>query len=117
MVLLKSFGKRFKVSFLFFSTDLWIDLLQGMEREGEEITTQVQELRSNLEKVQSQQAEDSRTMSKQQKTTERYLAKRHMLVARKDECNRNIRDLGVLPEEAFEKYINEKLEKVCFLIY
>jgi structural maintenance of chromosome 3 (chondroitin sulfate proteoglycan 6) len=88
-----------------------------MEREGEEITTQVQELRSNLEKVQSQQAEDSRTMSKQQKTTERYLAKRHMLVARKDECNRNIRDLGVLPEEAFEKYINEKLEKVCFFYY
>lgn len=35
-------------------------------------------------------------------------------MARKDECNRNIRDLGVLPEEAFEKYINEKLERVSF---
>jgi structural maintenance of chromosome 3 (chondroitin sulfate proteoglycan 6) len=31
---------------------------------------------------------------------------------RKDECNRNIRDLGVLPEEAFEKYTSEKLDKV-----
>lgn len=51
-------------------------------------------------------------MSKQQKTTERYLAKRQMLMTRKDECNRNIRDLGVLPEEAFEKYVNEKLERV-----
>lgn len=66
-----------------------------------------------MEKVQGQQTEDSRTISKQQKTTERYLAKRQMLMTRKDECNRNIRDLGVLPEEAFEKYINEKLEKVC----
>lgn len=52
-------------------------------------------------------------MSKQQKTTERYLAKRQMLTAKKEECNRNIRDLGVLPEEAFEKYINERVEKVC----
>jgi len=85
----------------------------GMEKEGEELTARVQELRSNLEKVQGQQVEDSRTMSKQQKTTERYLAKRQMLMTRKDECNRNIRDLGVLPEEAFEKYVNEKLEKVC----
>ena len=83
-----------------------------MEKEGEELTTRVQELRSDLEKIQGQQAEDSRSMSKQQKTTERYIAKRQMLMTRKDECNRNIRDLGVLPEEAFEKYINEKLEKV-----
>lgn len=35
-----------------------------------------------------------------------------MLSARKDECNRNIRDLGVLPEEAFKKYTNEKLDRV-----
>ncbi len=31
---------------------------------------------------------------------------------KKDECNRNIRDLGVLPEEAFDKYINEKSDRV-----
>ncbi len=55
-------------------------------------------------------------MSKQQKTTERYLAKRQMLMTRKDECNSNIRDLGVLPEEAFEKYVNEKLERVQLAI-
>ncbi|KAF9524116.1 structural maintenance of chromosome protein 3 [Crepidotus variabilis] len=86
--------------------------IQGIEREGEELTTQVQHLRSNLENVQGQQTEDSRSIFKQQKTTERYLAKRQMLMTRKDECNRNIRDLGVLPEEAFEKYVNDKLEKL-----
>lgn len=48
-------------------------------------------------------------------TTERYIAKRQMLMTRKDECNRNIRDLGILPEEAFEKCINEKLQKVSTL--
>jgi structural maintenance of chromosome 3 (chondroitin sulfate proteoglycan 6) len=88
-----------------------------MEKEGEELTARVQELRSDLEKIQGQQVEDGRTMSKQQKTTERYIAKRQMLTTRKDECNRNIRDLGVLPEEAFEKYINEKLEKVSAVTY
>ena len=35
-----------------------------------------------------------------------------MLMQRKEECNRDIRDLGVLPEEAFEKYTNEKGDRV-----
>lgn len=83
-----------------------------MEKEAEDIASTIQKLRSQLEKIQNQQSEDSRGMSKQQKTTERYLAKRQMLLSRKEECNRNIRDLGVLPEEAFEKYINERLDKV-----
>ena len=83
-----------------------------MEKEGEELTAQMQELRTSLEKVQAQQSEDSCSISKQQKTTERYLAKRQMLTTRKDECNRSIRDLGVLPEEAFEKYINDKADRV-----
>ena len=83
-----------------------------MDKESENLTNKIQERRSTLEKVQGQQTEDSRSMSKQQKTTERYLAKRQMLSAKKDECNRNIRDLGVLPEEAFEKYINERVERV-----
>ncbi len=86
-----------------------------MEKEVEKLTNQLQEERSTLEKVQNQQADDSRGVSKQQKNTERYLAKKQMLVNRKDECNRNIRDLGVLPEEAFEKYTNEKLDRVCVI--
>ena len=69
-------------------------------------------LRATLEKAQNEQAEDSRGISRQQKNTERYIAKKQMLMNRKDECNRNIRDLGVLREEAFEKYTNEKLDKV-----
>ncbi|KAJ6546482.1 structural maintenance of chromosome protein 3 [Mycena vulgaris] len=85
---------------------------QAMEEEMEELQAESQKLRASLEKVQNQQTEDSRTISRQQKTTERYLAKRQMLSGRKDECNRNIRDLGVLPEEAFEKYTSEKLDRL-----
>jgi structural maintenance of chromosome 3 (chondroitin sulfate proteoglycan 6) len=83
-----------------------------MEKESDKLHAEAQELRNALEKVQTQQSEDSKGISRQQKNTERYLAKRQMLLTRKDECNSNIRDLGVLPEEAFEKYVNEKLDRV-----
>lgn len=83
-----------------------------MEKETEDLNSSITTFRSTLEQLQNQQTEDGRTISRQQKTTERYLAKRQMLLTRRDECNRNIRDLGVLPEEAFEKYINEKLDRV-----
>ena len=88
-----------------------------MEKETDNLSSELVELRASLEKVQNQQSEDSRMNSKQQKTTERYLAKRQMLIGRKDECNRSIRDLGVLPEEAFEKYTNEKLDRVRKIKY
>jgi structural maintenance of chromosome 3 (chondroitin sulfate proteoglycan 6) len=65
-----------------------------------------------VEKLQTQQVEDSRGISRQQKSTERYLTKRQVMLTRKDECNTKIRDLGVLPEEAYEKYVNERIDKV-----
>lgn len=86
------------------------------EKEIEKANQQLQEQRGELEKLQNQQSEDGRGISKQQKSTERYLAKRQMLLTRKDECNRNIRDLGVLPEEAFEKYTSEKLDRVSLAL-
>ncbi|KAH0832217.1 RecF/RecN/SMC [Lanmaoa asiatica] len=85
---------------------------QDADKDVEKLNTELQELRSALENAQQQQSEDSRSVTKLQKNTERYLAKKQMLTARKDECNRNIRDLGVLPEEAFEKYTSEKLDRL-----
>lgn len=84
----------------------------AMETQSDELAASLSTLHKSLEKIQAKQTEDGKYISKQQKTTERYLAKRQMLLGRKEECNRNIRDLGVLPEEAFEKYTGEKLEKV-----
>ncbi|KAJ4482444.1 structural maintenance of chromosome protein 3 [Lentinula aciculospora] len=85
---------------------------QNMEKETDDLSNKVQNLMKSLEELQSQQSEDGRNITRQQKVTERYLAKRQMLVGRKDECNRSIRDLGVLPEEAFEKYTNEKPDRL-----
>ncbi|KAI9508184.1 structural maintenance of chromosome protein 3 [Russula earlei] len=89
-----------------------IKKVQEMERAMDKLLHDLQEHRGNLEAMQNQQAEDGRSMAKQQKSTERYLAKKNLLVNKKDECNRNIRDLGVLPEEAFDKYINEKSDRL-----
>ncbi|KAF9513886.1 hypothetical protein BS47DRAFT_1343707 [Hydnum rufescens UP504] len=86
--------------------------ISDIEAEHQTLTGKVQEVTEKLESVQTLQAEDSRSISKRQKNTERYLTKRQLLTARKDECNKNIRDLGVLPEEAFEKYTNVKLERL-----
>ena len=83
-----------------------------MEKAIDKLIHDLQEYRSGLEVMQNHQTEDSRSMAKQQKSTERYLAKKNLLVNKKDESNRNIRDLGVLPEEAFDKYINERSDKV-----
>nr|GAT43952.1 structural maintenance of chromosome protein 3 [Mycena chlorophos] len=85
---------------------------QEMEQEIEGLQAKIQELNSEREQLQAQQAEDNRNMSRQQKTAERFIAKRQMLASRKDDCNRNIRDLGVLPEEAFQKYTGEKLDRL-----
>jgi hypothetical protein len=35
------------------------------------------------------------------------------LSTRKDEFNNSIRDLGILPEEAYTKYVDASLDKVC----
>ncbi|CUA71675.1 Chromosome segregation protein sudA [Rhizoctonia solani] len=73
---------------------------------------QMNKLTAQVEKLQTQQVEDSRGISRQQKSTERYLTKRQVMLTRKDECNTKIRDLGVLPEEAYEKYVNERVDKL-----
>ncbi|KAH7885116.1 RecF/RecN/SMC [Phlebopus sp. FC_14] len=85
---------------------------QDVDKDVEKLTADLQDLRLSLEKAQQQQSEDSRSVTRLQKNTERYLTKKQMLGTRKDECNRNIRDLGVLPEEAFEKYTSENLDRL-----
>ncbi|KAH7334862.1 structural maintenance of chromosome protein 3 [Rhizoctonia solani] len=88
------------------------DRITETEAEHDKLTSEMNKLIAQVEKLQSQQVEDSRGISRQQKSTERYLTKRQVLLTRKDECNTKIRDLGVLPEEAYEKYVNERMDKL-----
>ncbi|KAK4703751.1 structural maintenance of chromosome 3 (chondroitin sulfate proteoglycan 6), partial [Phenoliferia sp. Uapishka_3] len=85
--------------------------LEQIDQETEQLNAQVASLAKDREKMESQQADDGRSLAKQQKNVERYLTKKQMLVSRKDDCNKNIRDLGVLPEEAFVE-TNDSSEKL-----
>lgn len=80
--------------------------LSAIESQSDELSQAIQQLQSDLEKLQSQQADDARGIARQNKGTERYHSKKSLLEQRKEETEGHIRDLGVLPEEAFEKYIN-----------
>lgn len=82
------------------------------DKELDTLGAQLQQLRASLDDLQNQQTEESRNIARQQKSHERYLNKRQILNTRKDECNTSIRDLGVLPEEAYERYVKEKVERV-----
>jgi len=87
--------------------------VKANDNEIESQQGKIQKLAEQIDKLQTKQTEEGRALSKQQKGTERYVAKRQLLVQRKDECTKQIRDLGVLPEEAFEKYINFKSERLA----
>lgn len=74
-----------------------------IDDQTDKLNKEVADAEKEREKLQSQQADDQRGIARQQKSVERYLAKRQVLIQRRDECNKNIRDLGVLPEEAFNE--------------
>lgn len=52
-----------------------------MEAEQDKMSSALQKARNELEKVQNEQSEDGRAMGKQQKNTERYMAKRQLLIS------------------------------------
>lgn len=80
--------------------------LTEVEAQVETVRSNIQRLTAEVDKFQTQQVDDARGIARQSKGTERYHSKKSLLEARKEETEGHIRDLGVLPEEAFEKYID-----------
>ena len=78
----------------------------------EELTEEISKITSQLDEEQNQQAENTRAILRVQKNAERYLTKRQTLINRKEECTNAIRDLGVLPEEAYTKYTSTRADKL-----
>jgi len=66
----------------------------------------------SLINVQSSHIETHRDMELQKQKAEKYLSKKSLITKKKDEAIRNIRDLGALPEEAFEKYQHMSMKQV-----
>ncbi|KAK7035420.1 Structural maintenance of chromosomes protein 3 [Paramarasmius palmivorus] len=91
--------------------------IAATERQSATLQTELNNLQNSLEEHSKLQSEDTLLTTRQQKHTERYIAKRSMLQSRREEVNRNIRDLGVLPEEAFDKYTGDKVDKLVKLLH
>ncbi|KAI0127705.1 RecF/RecN/SMC [Xylariales sp. AK1849] len=82
--------------------------LQGNEQQIDTTEFKVTNLEKQKAAKDAEQQEIAREIQKQQKRMERSIQKKALLTTKATECAKNIRDLGVLPEEAFEKY--ERLE-------
>ncbi|KAM3587033.1 Structural maintenance of chromosomes protein 3 [Umbelopsis sp. WA50703] len=86
--------------------------LTEIDTELEDLQAQNQQHATDLEELRNKQNDINRSLSRQEKNVEKYLLKRSLLLQKKNECTSNIRDLGVLPEEAFEKYTKMTMEKL-----
>ncbi|KAK5990176.1 Chromosome segregation protein sudA [Cladobotryum mycophilum] len=93
--------------------------LQETEAKLDELNTRLEQFEAEKIKREQTQLEISTRIEKQQKRMEKTLQRKALLTAQAAECAKNIRELGVLPEEAFDKYenmqantITNKLKKV-----
>lgn len=82
------------------------------EKRVEELTAEISDVTAKLDEVNNEQIESGRAMLRMTKNNERYLAKKQTISSRRDECQNAIRDLGVLPEEAYNKYTEARADKV-----
>lgn len=83
------------------------------ETRVDELKAEITTLAQKLAEQDAQGHELARVNAKIRKNEDRYLVKRQTLSSRKDEYTNAIRDLGILPEEAYTKYVDASLDKVC----
>lgn len=91
--------------------------LQEAEQSLEEASAKLTELNQARNTQQQEQEEVAKTIERYQKRAEKGIAKRSLLAEKAVEAQRNIRDLGVLPEDAYSnKYASVPSDKVSPLL-
>ena len=78
--------------------------LQEIDDSIEQVNTQITELEQRNAECRKAQEDIAKSIERQQKRMEKSMQVRAVLTKRAGECSRNIRDLGVLPEEAFARF-------------
>jgi structural maintenance of chromosome 3 (chondroitin sulfate proteoglycan 6) len=93
--------------------------LQEVDESIEKANTQANELEKQKAEIRLELEELARSIEKHQRRMEKNMQKKAALTKQAAECAANIRDLGVLPDEAFTKYkhtdsntVVKKLHKV-----
>ena len=89
------------------------------EKRLEELASSIDEARSSIagfeqrrSETRQRQEDIAKHIERQQKRVERNMQKKALLTKQQIEVNNRIRDLGVLPQEAFVKYEKTKSEKI-----
>lgn len=90
--------------------------LEDNETQIEQAEGKISNLNKNRAARVEQQQEIAKVIEKNQKRMEKSVAKKALLTTAAAECAKNIRDLGVLPDEAFEKYANVDSKTVCLFL-
>ncbi|KAF4981551.1 hypothetical protein FZEAL_2660 [Fusarium zealandicum] len=88
------------------------DSLQETESKMDEVQTRLEQMGSEKAEREQTQHEISVRIEKQQKRMDKSLRRKALLTTQSAECAKNIRDLGVLPEEAFDKYENMEAKTI-----
>lgn len=86
--------------------------LQELEASLEQTTSGIQDREHRYTEIKTGLAEIATAMEKSQKKTEKSIRKRRILAQQKEEVAHRIRDLGILPSGAFEKYKSTKSDAV-----
>ncbi|KAK6606289.1 Chromosome segregation protein sudA [Botrytis cinerea] len=93
--------------------------LKENEKQLEEAESNINNLEQERNRQEDEQNKVAALIEKHQKRMEKSIARKAILTTSAADCAKNIRDLGVLPDEAFEKYkdydpksIQSRLKKV-----
>lgn len=98
--------------------------LTGLNTALDEFTDQcdeykdiIAELKARLDRAKTEQGTESLAAEKQQRLVDRFLTKKALLMQKRETAVSNIRELGVLPEEAFEKYSDADQTNILKLLH
>lgn len=89
-----------------------IDKVKSLEFEIEEVRSELAQKETDLTKTKEDQVQAARMIDRYHKQMEKSVAKRTFLVERREEVQRKIRELGVLPVDAFSKYQDKSSESI-----
>ena len=86
--------------------------LQETEAKMDDLQLRLEQNATERSNREQRQQEISARIEKQQKRMDKTLRRKALLTTQAADCAKNIRDLGVLPEEAFDKYENMEAKTV-----
>ena len=86
--------------------------LKEIEGSIDQASSQISELEQRHAETRRQQEEIAKAIEKQQKRMEKSIQKKSLLTKQAAEVSNRISDLGILPQEAFEKYEKHKSDSL-----